>query len=40
MHETDVIFLCCNGLSNAKEALIGSELKKILGVTYLSKVPN
>ena len=40
MHETDVIFLCCNGLSNAKEALIGSELKKFLGVTYLSKVPN
>ena len=38
-NETDVIFLCCDGLSNAKEALINSELKKVLGVTYLSKVP-
>ena len=39
-NETDEIFLCCDGLSNAKEALINSELKKVLGVTYLSKVPN
>ena len=39
-NETDVIFLCCDTLSNAKEALINSELKKVLGVTYLSKVPN
>ena len=39
-NETDVIFLCCDGLSNAKEALINSELRKVLGVTYLSKVPN
>ena len=39
-NETDVIFLCCDGLSNAKEAVINSELKKDLGVTYLSKVPN
>ena len=38
-NETDVNFLCCDGLSNAKEALINSELKKVLGVTYLSKVP-
>ena len=37
---TDVICLSCEGLSNAKEALINSELKKVLGVTYLSKVPN
>ena len=36
-NEADVIFLCCNGLGNVKEALINSEL---LGVTYLSKVPN
>ena len=35
-----VIFLYCDGLSNAKEALINSELKKVFGVTYLSKVPN
>ena len=39
-NETDVIFLCCDGLSKAKEALINSELEKVLGVTYLSKVPN
>ena len=39
-NEADVIFLCCNGLSNAKEALINSESKKVLGVTYFSKVPN
>ena len=39
-NEADVIFLCCDGLSKAKEALIRSELKKVLGVTYLSKVPN
>ena len=39
-NERDVIFLCCDGLSNTKEALIDSELKKVLGVTYLSKVPN
>ena len=39
-NETDFIFLCCDGLSNAKEALINSELRKVLGVTYLFKVPN
>ena len=39
-NEADVIFLCCDGLSKAKEALISSELKKVLGVIYLSKVPN
>ena len=39
-NETDFIFLCCDGLSNAKEALINSELTKVLGVTYLFKVPN
>ena len=39
-NETDVIFVCCDGLSNAKEALINSQIKKVLGVTYLFKVPN
>ena len=39
-NETDVTFLCCDGLSNAKEALIKSEFRKVLGVNYLSKVPN
>ena len=28
-NEAGVIFLCCNGLSNPKEALINSELKKV-----------
>ena len=39
-NETDIIFLCCDSLSNAEEALINSELKKVLGVTHLSKVQN
>ena len=39
-NETDVVFLCCDGLSKAKEALINYGLKKVLGVTYLFKVPN
>ena len=34
-NETHVIFLCCGGLSNAKEALINSELKIFFGI-YLS----
>ena len=28
-NETNVTLLCCDGLSNAKEALINSELKKV-----------
>ena len=39
-NETDVIFLTCNGLSNAKEALINSKIEKVLGVTYLSEIVN
>ena len=39
-NETGVVFLCCDDLSKAKEALINSELKKVLGVTYFSKVLN
>ena len=31
---TGVIFLCCDGLSNAKEALINSELKKNPTIGY------
>ena len=34
----DVIFASCEGLSNAKEALINSKLDSVLGVSYLSKV--
>ena len=37
-NETDVIFLTCNGLNNAKEALINSKIKQILGVTCLSDI--
>ena len=39
-NETDVIFSICNGLSNAKEALINSKIEKVVGVTYLSKIVN
>ena len=39
-NETDVTFLTCNRLSNAKEALINSKIEKVLGVTYLSKILN
>ena len=39
-NETDVIFLTCNGLSNAKEALINSKIEKLLGVTYLFEILN
>ena len=39
-NETDVIFLTCNGLSNAKEALINSKIEIVLGVTYLPEILN
>ena len=39
-NETDVIFLTCNALSYAKEALINSKTEKVLGVTYLSEIVN
>ena len=39
-NETDVTFLTCNRLSNAKEALINSKIENVLGVTYLSKILN
>ena len=35
-----VIFLTCNGLSNAKEVLINSKTEKVLGVIYVSKIEN
>ena len=37
-NETDVIFIMCNGLSDARETLINSKLYKTLGVVYLSEV--
>ena len=39
-NQTDVIFLACDRLSNAKEALINSKIEKVLGVTYLSEIKN
>ena len=39
-NQTDVIFLACDRLSNAKEALINSKIEKVLGVMYLSEIKN
>ena len=36
-NDTDVIFITCNGLSDAREALINSKLYKALGAVYLSE---
>ena len=33
-----MIFVSCNGLNNAKEALINSKLEKIIGVCYLNEL--
>ena len=34
-NDTDVIFITCNGLSDAREALISSKLYKALGAVHL-----
>ena len=39
-NQTGVIFLACDGLSNAKEVLIISKVEKVLGVTYLLEIVN
>lgn len=39
-NQTGVIFLACDGLSNAKEALSISKVEKVLGVTYLLEIVN
>ena len=39
-NNTDVIFVMCNGLTNAKEALINSKIYKTLGVVYLTEIKN
>ena len=39
-NSTNVIFVTCNGLTNAKDALINSKIYKTLGVVYLSKIKN
>ena len=35
-----VIFVTCNGLTNAKKALINSKICKTLGVVYLLEIKN
>ena len=37
-NETDVIFVVCNGLNNAKHALINKKLENTLGVCYLTEI--
>ena len=37
-NDTDVIFVSCEGLNNAKEALINLKLYSVLGVCYLNKL--
>ena len=37
-NNTDVIFITCDGLTEAKTALINSKLYKTLGVAYLSEI--
>ena len=38
LNETDVLFISCDGLSNAKDALINSKIEKVLGVCYLNEI--
>ena len=40
INETQVIFLSCDGLKDAKESFINSKLYKALGVVYLNKIKN
>ena len=37
-NETEVIFVVCNGLNNAKHALLNKKLENILGVCYLTEI--
>ena len=39
-NDTEVIFITCDGLTEAKSALINTKLHKTLGVVYLSKKTN
>ena len=39
-NDTDVIFITCDGLSDAKDALINSKIYKTLGVVFLSETKN
>ena len=37
-NETDVIFVVCNGLNNAKHALINKKLENKIGVCYVTDI--
>ena len=37
-NETDVIFIGCNRLNNAKHALINKKLGNTIGVCYLTEI--
>ena len=39
-NDTTIIFITCNSLPDAREALINSKLYKTLGVVYLSQIKN
>lgn len=39
-NDTNVIFITCNGLSDAREALINFKLYRTLGVVYLFQIKN
>ena len=39
-NNTEVIFVACDGLTEAKSAFINSKLCQTLGVAYLSKINN
>ena len=40
INETQVIFVSCDGLKDAKESFINSNLYKALGVVYVNKIKN
>ena len=37
-NDTDTIFITCDGLNNANNALINSKLRNILGICYLNEI--
>ena len=36
--DTNVIFVCCNGLNEAKESLINKKIEKTLGIVNISQI--
>ena len=39
-NSTNVVFISCTGLNNAKEALINSKIYKIIGIINLDQIKN